>query len=77
MKCPHCNGTGELAVFGIGDLVKAHRQGAKLTQEELSERAGLSRAQIANIEAGRSDIPVKTLMRLAEGIGCKAGELLP
>lgn len=77
MRCPHCNGTGELAVYGIGDLVKAKRNEAKLTQIELSERTGISRAQIANIEAGRSDIPVKTLMRLAEGIGCKAGELLP
>lgn len=77
MKCPHCKGTGELTVVGIGDLVKAHRQEAGLTQEQLSEKAGLSRAQIANIEAGRSDIPVKTLVRIAEGIGCRAGDLLP
>ena len=77
MKCPHCKGTGELVVFGIGDLVKAHRNGAGLTQEEVAEKSGISRAQIANIEAGRSDIPVKTFMRLAEAIGCKAGELLP
>lgn len=77
MKCPHCNGTGELEVFGIGDLVKARRKAAGMTQEELSGRTSISRAQIANIEAGRSDIPVKTLMRLADGIGCKAGDLLP
>lgn len=77
MKCPHCNGTGHLSVYGVGDLVKAHRQTALLTQEELAARTGLSRSQIANIEVGRTDIPVKTLMRLAEGIGCKAGDLLP
>lgn len=77
MKCPHCNGTGELETFGIGDLLKAQRKVAKLTQEDLAAKSSISRAQIANIEAGRSDIPVKTLMRLADAIGCKAGDLLP
>lgn len=79
MKCPHCNGTGELAPesLTVGAMVLAARRAAGLTQQELSEKCGLGRSQIANIEVDRSDIPVKTLRRLADGLGVRPGELLP
>jgi transcriptional regulator with XRE-family HTH domain len=77
MKCPHCKGTGELEIASLGDALKYYRTAAGMTQDELAEKAGIGRAQIANIEAGRSDTPVRMLMKLADGIGCSAKDLLP
>lgn len=77
MKCPHCEGTGELADPGLGTMILARRKKVGLTQHELSAKCGLGRAQIANIEGGRSDIPTKTLIKIAEALDCRPGDLLP
>ena len=67
MKCPHCNGTGELTPeqMTVGGLILAARRARYWTQEELARRVEMSRVQIANIELGRSDLPLKTLARFA------------
>jgi transcriptional regulator with XRE-family HTH domain len=79
VKCPHCDGTGRLDLerATVGDMILARRKACKLTQEDLSKKMLLSRAQIANIEGGRSDIPTKTLQRFAEAFGCSARDLIP
>lgn len=79
MKCPHCLGTGELAAEAIhvGSMIMAARRAKGMTQMELSEKAMMGRAQIANLEAGRSDLPTKTLIRIAEALGVRAGDLIP
>jgi transcriptional regulator with XRE-family HTH domain len=76
MKCPHCNGTGELAAT-FGALVKAARDNAGLTQQAVAERAGLSRPQLANIETDRTDVPLKTLQRIATALDVPAKDLIP
>jgi transcriptional regulator with XRE-family HTH domain len=48
-----------------------------MTQAELASKAGLSRGQLANIEVGRTDMPIKTLQRIAVALDCSAKELLP
>lgn len=48
-----------------------------LTQLDISNRAGISRAQIANMEAGRTDIPLKTLQRIAAALECSMKDLVP
>lgn len=77
MKCPHCNGTGELNAPHFGDMVMAMRRSKGMTQQDLSTNSGLSRSQIANIEAGRTDIPLKTLSRLAVALNCSMKDLVP
>ena len=77
MKCPHCNGTGELNAPHYGDLVHARRRALGLTQADVGEKAGISRAQIANMEAGRTDIPMKTLARIAAALECSMKDLVP
>lgn len=77
MKCPHCNGTGDLDAPHYGDLIHARRRMLGLTQQQVSEKAGISRAQIANMEAGRTDIPLKTLQRLAGALECSMKDLVP
>lgn len=77
MKCPHCEGTGELSKPTFGAMVIVARKGAGLTQHELAMKAALSRGQLANIETDRTDVPIKTLLRLADALGIPAKELLP
>lgn len=77
MKCPHCEGTGVLAEVTFGALVVQARRAVGLTQHELSVKSGVSRTQLANIETDRSDVPLKTLQRIADGLGISAKELIP
>jgi transcriptional regulator with XRE-family HTH domain len=76
MKCPYCNGSGELAAT-MGAMIRQSREEKGLTQLEVANGAGLSRTQITNIELDRTDVPTKTLMRIAQALGVRAGDLLP
>lgn len=53
----------------IGTKLKTLRKGRKLTQQELSERIGLSRATISNYEVGRRSPHLSDLRRFAEFYG--------
>lgn len=79
MKCPYCDGTGELvgSKTHIGVMILAARKAAGMTQNDLAERVGKSRPQIANIEGGRSDLPVSTLFKFAEALGVTPKDLMP
>jgi DNA-binding XRE family transcriptional regulator len=56
--------------FTIGELIKAARKEANMTQSELAEKAGTKKAYISRIENGQSDIQLKTLFRIIEtGLG--------
>lgn len=45
------------------------RETSHLTQKELSERTGISQAEISRIENGNRNPSIKLLQRLAEGMG--------
>lgn len=45
------------------------RETSHLTQKELSERTGISQAEISRIENGNRNPSVKLLQRLAKGMG--------
>lgn len=49
----------------------------KISQEELAEKTGLSRAAIANIERGRQQILVHVLYKIAKALNVSPIELLP
>ena len=53
----------------IGTKLKTLRKEQKLTQQELSERLGLSRAIISNYEVGRRSPHLTDLRRFAEFYG--------
>ncbi len=79
MKCPHCKGTGEIGPdqVHVGMMILAMRNARQLTQQDVANKAGMSRAQIANIEVGRSDIPVRTLALIASALDCSMKDLVP
>ena len=53
----------------IGSKLKTLRKGRKLTQQELSEKVGLSRCTVSNYECGRRSPHIHELRRLAEFYG--------
>lgn len=60
-----------------GDLILAYRKARELTQQELASKVGLSRAQVANIEANRSDMPLSRFAKLADALGVSMKDLIP
>lgn len=76
-ECPHCKGTGQIQNPTIGTLILAARQNACMTQDELARAVRKSRAQVANIEGGRTDFPTGMLFEFAKALNCEARDLIP
>lgn len=53
----------------IGLRIMSLRKMAGLTQEQLSERAGLQRSHIAKIERGKYAVTFETVQAVAEALG--------
>ena len=47
------------------------RQASGLTQKELSERTGIAQGDISKLEKGNANPSIRTLQRLADGMGMK------
>lgn len=70
--------TEELAIAkAFGERVRAVRQEKGMTQEELAEAAGLHPTYISNLERGYRVATIVTLVRVASGLGCTPGALIP
>lgn len=79
VKCPRCGGMGYLtaATTRVGDLIAARRLKLDMTQLDLAQLVGISRAQIANIEGGRTDPMLRDLRKYADALQCEPKELIP
>ena len=53
----------------IGQRIAALRKLAGLSQEQLSDLAGLQRTHVSRIEAGKYDATAFTVQRIAEALG--------
>ena len=56
--------------------VKRLREQRGLTQEQLAEKAGISRPYLARLETARQDPTLSTLEKLAKALRVKVGRLL-
>ena len=59
----------EIARLNAAVAVSRAREEARLTQEQLAERSGVSRVTINRIERGKLNPSMKTLSRLARAMG--------
>jgi transcriptional regulator with XRE-family HTH domain len=53
-----------------GDWIRILRNRLRMTQAELAQRAQVSQANLARIEAGKIDPQLSTLKRIYEGLSC-------
>ena len=60
----------------LGEVLKAHRQECKMTQEFVAEALGVSRQAVSKWEIGRSDPSTSNLLALAKLYGIDAEGLL-
>ena len=61
-------------MFIISQMLKTARKEAKLTQEELADKAGTKKSYISKIENGKGNIQLATLIRIFEvGLNKKIG----
>ena len=61
----------------LGREVRHLREAAELKQEDLAARVGLSRASIANIEAGKQAVPLHLLIAIAQTLDTTIDRLVP
>ena len=57
--------------FAIIQAMIDARKNAGMTQKELAERTGIAQGDISKLETGRANPSLKTLQRLAEGMGMR------
>lgn len=55
----------------IGQRIKELRKSKGVTQKELAERAMINVTQLSLIENDKHSPAIETLLRIAEGLGCK------
>lgn len=57
--------------FSIIQAMLDARKAAGLTQKDLAERTGIAQADISKLENGNANPSLRTLQRLAEGMGMR------
>ena len=57
--------------FSIVQALIDARKESGLTQKQLSERTGIAQADISKLESGNGNPSIKTLQRLAAGMGMR------
>ena len=63
-----------LKVFGQN--VYRHRMGQKMTQEQFSEKVGISRTYLQSIEAGKGNPTIQVAERIKKASKCSWDDLL-
>lgn len=57
--------------FAVIQAMLDARRAAGITQKELAERTGIAQGDISKLENGSANPSLRTLQRLAEGLGMK------
>lgn len=60
----------------FGDTVRRFRKMRRLSQEELAERCELHRTYVGGIERGERNVALLNILKIAEALEVKPGELL-
>lgn len=57
--------------FSVIEAILSARKSCGLTQKQLSERTGIAQTDISKLERGNANPSLRTLQRLADGMGMK------
>jgi transcriptional regulator with XRE-family HTH domain len=62
----------------MGEKIKKRREELKMSQDELAEKAGISRQTVSAIETGKyENVMIGTLKAIARALGCELDFFLP
>jgi transcriptional regulator with XRE-family HTH domain len=59
----------------LGETVRARRKKARLSQEQLAEKADLTRNYIGDIERAEKKITLETLAKISKALKCRVRDL--
>jgi transcriptional regulator with XRE-family HTH domain len=59
----------------LGETVRIRRKKARLSQEQLAEKADLTRNYIGDIERAEKKITLETLAKIAKALKCRVRDL--
>lgn len=62
--------------MGIGLRIKELRDKKNMSQEELGDRLGVSKAQISKYEKGQNEPPLDKIKKIAEILGVRTEDLI-
>jgi len=68
-------GIPKVQAKALGHAVKTRREALDLSQEELSERAGVHRAYVGLLERGQTNATLDYLVRVAKALDTSLGDL--
>jgi transcriptional regulator with XRE-family HTH domain len=60
----------------LGESIRKHRKAAKMSQEELAEKADLHPVYIGKVERGEQWISLHALLRVAKALGIRGRDLI-
>ncbi len=67
----------DLLIIEIANSIKLTRKAKKLTVQELAYRCDMERSNMSRIEAGRTNVTIKTLNLIATALGINLRDLIP
>lgn len=59
----------------LGNRIKALRQQAGISQEKFALKIGMDRTYYASVEAGKRNIAIQNIKKIADGFGVTLSEL--
>ena len=59
----------------LGETVRIRRKKARLSQEQLAEKADLTRNYIGDIERAEKKVTLETLAKIAKALKCRVRDL--
>lgn len=67
----------EADLMEVGDLIRQMRESKKMTQLELSEKAGLGEKTLSRLETGKSNMRLDTFFALVDVLGISPNDISP
>lgn len=60
----------------IGDKIKEIKTAKAMTSQELAAKCNFEKSNLSRIEAGKTNITIKTLYKISKALGVKIKDLL-
>ena len=64
-----------MIVEELGNRIRALRKQTKLSQEKFALKIGMDRTYFASVEAGKRNVSIVNIKKIADGLGVSLSEL--